>query len=64
MRTYEPQDRINWFSNLLATMGGGMPGQGTSTVTQQTPQTSGMAAATQGLGAFNIMDVLGRIWGG
>ena len=65
MRTYEPQDRINWFSNLLATMGGGMPGQaGTTTQSVQTPQTSGMAAATQGLGAFNIMDVLGRIWGG
>ena len=64
MRTYEPQDRINWFSNLLATMGGGMPGQGTSTVTQQTPQTAGMGAATQGLGSFNIMRVLGDLWGG
>jgi len=64
MRTYEPQDRINWFANLLSTLGGGMPGQaGTTTTGVQTPQTAGMGAATQGLGSYNIFRVLGDIWG-
>lgn len=60
----EPMDRVNWYSNLLAGLGGGL-GQSSPYGThgpEQFQPSPGMAAAQSGLGGSQMLDYLSRIW--
>lgn len=60
----EPMDRVNWYSNLLGGLGGGL-GQSSPYGTmgpEQFQPSPGMAAATSGLGGSQMMDYLSKIW--
>ena len=59
----EPKDRVNWYANLLAGLGGGM-GQAAGYISGPMMQqpTPGMSAVQTGLGSLNVMDYLKGIW--
>ena len=60
----EPMDRVNWYSNLLAGLGGGL-GQSSPYGTkgpEQFQPSPGMAAAQSGLGGSQMLDYLSKIW--
>ena len=59
----EPKDRVNWYANLLAGLGGGM-GQAAGYISGPMMQqpTPGMSAIQSGLGGLGVMDYLKGIW--
>jgi len=60
----EPMDRVNWYSNLLGGLGGGL-GQSSPYGTmgpEQFQPSPGMAAAQSGLGGSQMLDYLSKIW--
>jgi len=60
----EPMNRINWYGNLLSSLGGGL-GQSSpygTTSPLSAIQSPGMQAVNTGLGSLNVMDYLKGIW--
>ena len=59
----EPKDRVNWYANLFAGLGGGM-GQAAGYISGPMMQqpTPGMSAIQSGLGGLGVMDYLKGIW--
>ena len=58
----EPKDRVSWYANLLAGLGGGMGTTPYSSGPMMQQTSPGMSAVQKGLGSLNVMDYLKGIW--
>ena len=58
----EPKDRVSWYANLLAGLGGGMGTTPYSSGPMMQQTSPGMSAVQTGLGSLNVMDYLKGIW--